>query len=173
MGLLALFAVLGYKAAGTPEAKGVLDNLASLIKPLANLSAPQLVGFIFLNNAVKAIMVMLLGTGLALFPLLFLIMNGAILGVVIAEASNLYCPWVTFLSLAPHGVLEVPAILLAAGLGMRLGAEVACHLAGRPSQVGQRLRLSLAVYWRICLPAFLMAAIVEVAITPLLAGSKL
>lgn len=76
---------------------------------------------IFFNNAIKSLLVIGLGAGFALFPLFFLVANGVVIGYLVAHPA----PGVTAADLAaallPHGVIEIPAILLAAGYGIRLG----------------------------------------------------
>ena len=164
--LLVTFAAAGSRLAGTPEGDDFLEELVSFVKPLADLSPPALIGFIFANNALKALVVILFGIGLGLLPLLFLVANGLLLGIVIAEASGQYGALYIFVALAPHGVLELPAALVAAGLGLRLGAEALLGLGGRRTHVRQWVRAALRLYLRVLLPALLLAALLEVVVTP-------
>lgn len=82
---------------------------------------------IFTNN-VRSVFVMLLSGALfGLFPLFGTLVNGVVVGVVAglgARVSPLaMSPWSLFLTLAPHGVFELPALWLGGAWGMRLGLD--------------------------------------------------
>ena len=67
---------------------------------------------------------------------------------------------------APHGIIELPALVLAAAFALRVGASMV-----RPSPEGwlAGMRLSLADYSRgalVFVPLFTLAAFIEAYITP-------
>jgi uncharacterized membrane protein SpoIIM required for sporulation len=72
------------------------------------------------NNMTSAFLGMILGILLAIFPIMFIITNGYLLGYVASksvEAESIFILW----RLLPHGIFEVPAILISLALGIRLG----------------------------------------------------
>ncbi len=78
-------------------------------------------------------------------------------------------PWLFLLGFVlPHGILEIPAILLAGGASLRMGATLAAPALGRT--MSQALIEAFADWCRImvalAIPMFLMAAILEIYITP-------
>lgn len=146
-------------AAGLALGAGNADALARLVMPdlerlgevsrnMAQSDYPELnfFLFIFFNNAVKSIMVMLLGGFLGLLPAFFLLMNGLALGFVVtaagAEGGNVLDLIVR--GLLPHGVIEIPAILIAAGFGMQFGYLILKSLG----ELGSRDASERTVDWR-------------------------
>jgi uncharacterized membrane protein SpoIIM required for sporulation len=71
----------------------------------------------------------------------------------------------------PHGLLEIPAIILAGAAVLRLGATFTASARGRP--IGEIWLLSLSDWTKIMiglvLPLLLGAAAIEIFITPRLA----
>ena len=97
-------------------------------------------------------------------------LNGFILGGLGAALESAHGWRYVVASLVPHGVIEIPVILLAAALGLSVGMESLRWLIQRESRVKLRLSDSLRVYLRWILPGLAIAAIIEVFVTPLLAG---
>ncbi|MBN1179607.1 MAG: stage II sporulation protein M [Anaerolineae bacterium] len=92
------------------------------------------------------------------------------LGFHVVWAGN--DPFTYFLVLvAPHGVIEIPAAMLASALGVRLGATFAAPPAGK--MVGDAWLQALADFLKtllfVVLPMLIAAAWIEYAITPQLA----
>lgn len=101
---------------------GFLDELLNeIVEKVGGLSAGQLPLFIFQNNLSSAFFSMLFGIFLGITPLLNALSNGVILGYVFAKAFTIGGFWV-ILKLLPHGIFELPAIIIALGMGLRLGA---------------------------------------------------
>jgi len=167
LALLVLFAIFGY-AAG-PQGQSMLEEMAGFVRAW-ELSGTELILLIFVNNALKAFLVLVLGLGLGVFPVLFLAVNGVVLGQVIAEVVSQHGLMLAITGLAPHGVLEIPAVIIAAGFGLRLGVEVGGRFVGRPSQVRPWLRSGLRTYLRVVLPLLVIASVIEVVVTPWLAA---
>jgi len=159
--------VLGYAAGGQPEARKVMDSLASVIMPLRELGSMELLLFIFLNNVVKAGAVVLLGLFLGIPTAIFLMTNGLVAGLVIYQVMSERGLGYTLSGLVPHGVVELPAVLLAGSLGLEVGGEAVRWLRRRPSRVRRRLRRAVRSYLVYVVPALAVAAVIEVFITPL------
>jgi stage II sporulation protein M len=144
---------------------GALEHLA----PTANL-AILLFLIIFINNAIKALGLVFLGILLGVPPLLFVGLNGYILGSVGSALESVKGWRYVIASVVPHGVIEIPIILLAAALGLTVGMESLKWLARRESRVKSQLSDCLKVYLRWILPGLAAAAIIEAFVTPLLMG---
>jgi stage II sporulation protein M len=150
----------------------LMRQFGAVLEPLAstgNLSL-LLVLLIFINNAVKALGLVLLGILLGLPPLLFIGLNGFILGGLGSALESVKGWTYVMASFVPHGVIEIPAILLAAALGLTVGMESLKWLARRENRVKPQLSDCLRVYLRWVLPGLAIAAIIEVFVTPLLIG---
>ncbi len=103
--------------------------------------------------------------GLGLLPTVIgLVFNGFILGVV----SQLTPNYTMFLAaIVPHGVLELPAFVLAGSVGLRLGIGVLKTIPTRrmSNQLRKDIRQSLYVVIGLA-PIFLIAGLVEAILTP-------
>ncbi|UCD45724.1 MAG: stage II sporulation protein M [Candidatus Bathyarchaeota archaeon] len=123
--------------------------------------------YIFFNNAVIGFMFMLLGLVFGVPPLLFLALNGYMIGGVVSNLISEMGVAYTVAGLLPHGVLEISTIILSSASGMSLGYSVMWRLRGRSgirSELGRAVRL----YMTRIVPFLLLAASIEVTITPLL-----
>lgn len=167
---LAIFAVSGMAgySSGSAESQKVLEDLASLLGPLKGLNRLLLIALIFFNNSLKAFATIFSGLGLGLGPLVFLIINGSLLGIVVKGVILQHGVMVAILSLFPHGILELPSVILSAAMGFHLGIVVLQKITRRPVQIKKEIKLSLVLFLAIILPALLVAAFIEVFITPII-----
>jgi len=152
--------------------EGLLSELGAVLGPLAstgNLSF-LLLSIIFINNAIKALGIIFLGILLGLPPVLFIGLNGFVLGGL-GSALEAVNGWrYAVASFIPHGVIEIPVVLLATALGLTVGMESARWLARKESLVRLQLSHGLKVYLRWILPGLAVAAIIEVLVTPFVVG---
>jgi stage II sporulation protein M len=125
---------------------------------------------VFINNAIKVLLLVLLGILVGLPPLLFIAVNGFVLGGLGAALESVMGWRYVLASFVPHGVIEIPLILLAAALGLTVGLESFKWLGRRESRVKLQLSNGLRVYVRWILPGLAVAAIIEVFVTPSLMG---
>jgi stage II sporulation protein M len=125
---------------------------------------------IFANNAVKALGVIGLGILLGIPPVLFIGINGFVLGSVISWSKSLQGLEYTVATVAPHGVIEIPMLLLATALGFMVGLESVKWARRRESLVKSQLSASLKLYVKVVLPGLAVAAVIEVLVTPWLAS---
>jgi uncharacterized membrane protein SpoIIM required for sporulation/ABC-type transport system involved in multi-copper enzyme maturation permease subunit len=127
--------------------------------------------FIFFNN----LRVMLLGGLISFFSFgaltLFLVLiNGGLVSFLIAEVVQMgYNPWLFVTAFVlPHGILEIPAILIGMTFALRIGAGMVSPPAGL--DIGQGILLTLANFIKILVflvvPLLLVAAFIEANITP-------
>lgn len=132
------------------------------------------VGTVWLHN-VRA---MLLATALGVFSfgvlgVVVLMLPLILVGYFMGSLAGVGLSPLTFLSalVLPHGILEIPAILLAGAAIIRLGAALATPAPGRT--IGEAWLQSLAdwakVMFGLVLPLLLGAAVIEVLVTPRLA----
>jgi len=144
----------------------ILNELAQLLGPVQSLGTPALLLIIFLNNAIKALLIIVLGILMGLPPLLFVTYNGFIIGAVISGYKSVVGWGVIAAALAPHGVIEIPLLLLATSLGFTVGRESWRWLLRRRSQVREQLKRGLKLYLKWILGGLLVAAVIEVFATP-------
>ncbi|KHF33863.1 hypothetical protein CM49_03973 [Paenibacillus sp. P1XP2] len=88
--------------------------------------------FIFFNNSIKAVLMIFLGLFLGILPILFLLVNGMVVGFLVhtsMEQGNSLFDLVVK-GLLPHGIIEIPAIIMLALLGFGWGCLSSRALAG-------------------------------------------
>ncbi len=98
----------------------ILKIITELIKKTEGLGVFGLIRFIIANNTQSAFFGMILGIFLGIFPLGVLIVNGYVLGFVVSKTVALE-GFLVMWRLLPHGIFEIPAILISVALGLRLG----------------------------------------------------
>lgn len=152
-----------------PQASaGVENSIAEFVSFAHGLGPVGLFAFIVVNNVVKAAVMMVLGIAFGLIPVLFLVSNGIVLAVAAALVVEKGGALVAVAGLLPHGILELPAVLLAAAAGLRLGA-VALERVRHP---GIDIKVEVVKAWRLftvlILPVLLIAAVIETTVTPLM-----
>jgi stage II sporulation protein M len=153
---------------GQNTIEDLINQLGGLLEPLTptgNLSLLLLL-LLFINNAIKALGVVVLGILLGIPPLLFLGLNGFIIGGVGSMLESASGWRYAVVSLAPHGVVEIAVILLATALGLTIGVESIKWLLRRESRVKPQLSDCLKVYLKWILPGLALAAIMKVFVTP-------
>lgn len=159
---------------------GQLEGLGKLADMIDNSSNPTLtmIIFIFLNNAIKSVVVMYLGAMFGILPFFFLVVNGMMIGYLLKTTADLhgggYVMEIIVKGLLPHGILEIPAIIIACAYGMRFGVLVLkaggslVFARSKSSGLGRELEsftirtVPMVVYLTITL---LIAAVIESTIT--------
>lgn len=127
---------------------------------------------LFLHNVRTVASSMLAGLVPFLFlPAAILLLNGGLLGVVLTLYGK--SAWkVLLLGILPHGILEIPAIVLGCAMGLLLCRSVMDSLRRKPdAQPLEKLFPALfRVFLCYCVPLLLAAAAIESWVTPLCLG---
>jgi len=114
---------------------------------------------IFFNNTFKDLMAIGLGPILGLYPLLLLAANGVLIGSALRAIDPR-----TALALIPHGILEIPAMLISAAIGLSLAKLALSKWRALPGAMAEALRFfALRI-----VPMNLAAAFLEVYASPLM-----
>jgi stage II sporulation protein M len=166
--LLALGGVLG--ALAIPYAPDIAQNInqsvTGFVKLFRELPKPQLALAIFLNNALKTLVVIVGGTLFGLVPVIFLFVNGAALGFVLYLSIGQRGFYQSLLAILPHGVLELPAVLLGTSIGLMLGGYVVKKLSGAAeTKIGRELVRAMKFFLTAIVPLLAIAALVEAYVT--------
>ncbi|MET1125150.1 MAG: stage II sporulation protein M [Archaeoglobaceae archaeon] len=171
--IFALLTVVFFAAAAFGYAKG--GELFELLKKFFESFSPyfddpvKLALIIFVNNATKSFAAMLGGFFFGIYPIFFVASNGYILGAVAAASAAQRGWYATLLAILPHGIIEIPAVILASAYGVYLGYRFALALF-KGEEFKKHLFEALTVYLRIILPMLFLAALIEAFITPRIAG---
>ena len=151
----------------------IMDMFAQTLEDIApdgEISAP----YLFLNNLQACAMAVILG----LIPFLFLtaftlIVNAAVMGAV-AAMYRMMGRSVAVMYLAgilPHGIFELPAILLSISMGLYLCyclVKRICEGRYKRGIVKKALANSLRTFLCLIIPLLVVAALIETYITPVI-----
>ncbi|MHA6481112.1 stage II sporulation protein M [Paenibacillus sp. strain BS8-2] len=104
-----------------------LGQLVDTVEKAENKTLAMIV-VIFLNNAIKSIMIIFLGAFFGVLPFIFLVVNGMVIGYLVERVSQAPDSISVFdlvvKGLLPHGIIEIPAIIVACAYGIRFGVLV-------------------------------------------------
>jgi len=127
-----------------------------------------------INNAIVIILLVLSSVTLGLVTVAILVYNGIIVGYVATLVARDVGIEVVVLGLAPHGLIEIPAFLLASAVALRFSHQVIGTVLGRRETVmtGRELRdaVAMVVFALVLIP---IAAYIEAEITTMLLDGRL
>jgi stage II sporulation protein M len=159
-----LFLIIGYYASGYLQTS-ILEQFQEVFKGLTKLGPFELTFFIFLNNSVKSFAAIILGVAFGIVPIIFLVLNGLIIGLVIFEVIKAKGILFTLAAILPHGIIEIPLFLISTAIGLKIGYEVIRKIKGK-GNVKKEVKIGVKLFILKILPLFFLAAIIEVFITP-------
>jgi len=143
-----------------------LEDVSELVDIIGDLSPIGIMLFIFFNNAIKSLLMLVLGIGFGLLPLVFIAYNGFIIGVVCyvfsAEDGFAY----VLSAILPHGIIELPMIFISAAIGLKIGQETFRAASGRPANIRDEFFRGVGFYFRWIMPLLFVAAVIETFVTP-------
>jgi stage II sporulation protein M len=95
-------------------------------------------------------------------PLIAVTTNGYVLGVAYLFASREAGYVKAAKAVLPHGVLEIPAIILTAAYGLWLGLSFARRIRQRDmGGFGDQVRHAIKMFFLVAFPLFIFAALIE------------
>ena len=146
------------------EDVAVLEQLAEILGPFKLSTA----GFIFLKNVSALLFSFTFSPLLCLAPVTALIANGGLLSFVSVTFVKQESLGLLLAGLLPHGVFELPALIIGEAAALSFGAMAIIALISkeRRSQLAPNLKQNIR-YMTLAFALLLPAAIIETYITPL------
>jgi stage II sporulation protein M len=175
--IIAIFLFAIGIALGLATPAGIADLLSEDLRALEELGgmlAPFSIAtaiFIFVKNALAIVMSFTLSPIFCLVPILALTINGWLLGFVSPALVSNKSLGFLLAGLLPHGIFEIPALILGEAAALSFGAMVTVALFKKEKR--QLLLPSLKQNLRYIVVALILlvpAAIIETFLTPLLLG---
>jgi len=125
--------------------------------------------FIFFKNVSALLVSFVFSPLLCVVPALTLLLNGGVLAVVAAEVARKIPVGLVIAALLPHGMFELPAIIIAEAAALNFGvmAMIAIVSRQRRQRFPAAMRLSLK-YLAVACILLVPAALIETFVTPLL-----
>jgi stage II sporulation protein M len=166
--IFGLTTVMGYYAAAVdPELASNWTKELEMLRWILDQPPILIMIIIFLKNLLASAMAMLLGLGLGLIPLMVVTSNGFLLGIVgyaaVQKAGFLFLA----AGILPHGIIELPVVLVSIAIGFRLGYLLAMTLAKEKVDLSGETRMAIHFLWRWVTPLLFLAAAIETFITPI------
>lgn len=151
--------ILGPQMVETIDRREMWTHSIVAVKPVASSA-------IMTNNLSVALMTFGMGITAGIGTVYMLIFNGLLIGVIATACAMSGMSLQLWSFVAPHGVLELPAIMIAGGAGLRLaqgllfpGLLPRRESVGRAGAEGVKLTLG-------CVPILVVAGIIEGFVSP-------
>jgi len=136
----------------------IQEFITELSQQITGMSFRQLFIFISQNNIKSAFFGLAFGIFLGIFPIAFTVVNGYVIGFVSGKIAESFGA-INLLRLLPHGIFEIPAIIISLGLGLKLGALL--FQKDLKKNLRYNVENSLKVFVFIVLPFLILAALIE------------
>jgi len=120
--LFILFILIGYFFPVFFQEK-ILSMIKEILNETQNLGVFSLIRYIFINNLMSSFSSLFLGIFLGIFSFISLIINSYVLGFVMNKSvlsEGIFVLW----RLLPHGIFEIPALIISISLGLKLGLSL-------------------------------------------------
>lgn len=149
-----------------PEEVAAFEEMADLLASLPKFSVFL---FIFIKNTFALLISLVLSPIFCLIPLMALVVNGWVLGLVATSVVQEKSVSFLLTGLLPHGIFELPAFIMGEAVALSFGTVIMLALfrKERKSLVLSHLRQNLR-YFVIAIILLIPAAIIEAYVTPLL-----
>ena len=127
---------------------------------------PLTTSAIAINNLVAMGVLLLGAVSVGLLTIVGLVLNGVLIGAVVGIAVQQVEPVVVAALIVPHGILEIPALLIVSAIGLRFGRLTVRYIRGLEDDLVTRRDLREAG-WLVVVSALLIivAAYIEATLT--------
>ncbi len=163
VGILVGFLLGGYFT--FPRAQ-VMEPLGGAVQFVLGLPRSLLALGIFVNNGLKTFLVIVLGVLFGVVPVIFVLTNGLAIGFLLHLSTQSAGLIASLVAIVPHGVFELPGVLLGASIGLMVGKGTMKRLFGKSQgSLSHELGRGLRFFWQVIIPLLLIGAFVEAFIT--------
>lgn len=139
----------------------IKQRLLEIVKLTYGMDSWQITNYIFQNNVLASFFSIFFGAFFGIFPLIFSITNGYLIGFVSSISTNqegFFILW----KLVPHGIFEIPAIILSIALGFRFGFYWDLFSEKYPIKIlKNRVFNIIKIFIFVVIPLLIIAAILE------------
>ena len=117
-------------------ARDYFEKFFSELSFIIDLPSYAIFAIIFLNNSVKAFLAMISGFLFGIIPVLFIFINGYVIGMIVYVKGVELGFDRTLIMLIPHGITEISAIIIACSYGVWLGISLYDRIRGGEVDLG-------------------------------------
>lgn len=145
--------------------KDATNAFQYVVENYRGLEGGKLFFSILLQNVMVSILILISGVLIGIFPILSIGSNGFFLGVIYRQAAEGASYSRAALKVLPHGIFEIPALLLSASYGLWLGVAVVRRIRGNESTpIRFHIEHAFRRYFAIVFPLLIVAAGIETTI---------
>jgi len=167
--VLAASIYLGYEfASSAPDrAKEMINEFKEIIGPVKDIRSVDLFLLIFFRNSLASAVAFVFGAVFGILPLVSLFANGAMVGVLYYFFSGKSKLIIVFLAgILPHGIIEIPAFIFSTAIGFWIADAAFRRIMFGERRLRTKIKRAFKFYFFTILPMLLLAAVIEVFITP-------
>jgi stage II sporulation protein M len=147
----------------------ILKELENIGVEFGEKNTIEMIVFIFLHN-LQAVAMSIISGIILIFPVIFMLVNGMTIGFFLGAAGN---PLI-LIAIIPHGIFEIPALVISAAMGMRLGFVIMMPEKGKTRfECAKEVSRDIGKILILIIPLLLIAAVIEVTISARLADMML
>jgi stage II sporulation protein M len=135
--------------------------IQELIQLTSGMNSFELTAYIIYNNIKSALLAIIFGIFFGVIPIAIIVMNGYILGFISSKAAAMEGILILW-KLLPHGIFEIPAVLLSTAIGLKLGLFLFTYRGKNKLKEFKNWTInSLKVFIFIIVPLLILAGIIE------------
>ena len=162
--IFSAFFITGTVAPAQFRQSGV-DALQVLQDNYRGIEGGKLYFAILVRNVMVSILIMASGVLFGIVPVFSMASNGLLLGVVFRQRAEAVGVAKIALEVLPHGIIEIPALLIAASYGLWLGVTVVRRIRGREgTPIRFHIEHAFRRYLAVVFPLLIVAAGIETAL---------
>ena len=144
----------------------LINEFQKKIDIVAGASQFELMLFIFSNNAMVNFVLIFSGIFFGILSILIILTNGILIGIVFFQFASQYGFLLVFITLIPHGIIELPITFASASIGMKLGLRTFQKLFQiKHVDLKYEFLNAIRIYLVVILPLIFIAAIIETYVT--------
>lgn len=147
------------------QTEEIVKQLQSLYSPVKEEDSLGLFIFILENNITKLLAALILGIFAGLIPIASVFINGILLGIFAYVFSEKLSWSFLIAGILPHGIFEIPALILSTAIGIHIGAVAVRKLFGRKEKFMDEFAKGLRFFISVVVPILFLAALIEVYVT--------
>lgn len=135
------------------------ENFSGMLNIIENENMFGTILQLLAHNVIASFLTLMLGMIFGIAPAIIIVLNGMIIGIVLSLGLSEISLTDTFWAIAPHGIFELPAIIITSGLGLWIGVWI--FSKEKNQSLKYRVSKSYHVFVSIILPLMIIAAVIE------------
>lgn len=144
----------------------LINEFQKKIDSVADASQFEIMLFIFANNAIVNFVLIFLGIFFGLLSMLIILTNGILIGIIFFQFASQYGFMLVFITLIPHGIIEIPITFTSASIGMKLGLRTFQKLFKiKHVDLKYEFLNAIRIFFIVIIPLIFIAAIIETYVT--------